>query len=83
MCGQRGWAFARTVDSAQYPRSHRPDGTDHVLPIYQAFYARLPSFCPSGTTTSASGSRIQNLGFNLVCALRLRLETIRDKFFVG
>jgi hypothetical protein len=31
-----------------------PYGTDHVLPIYQAFHARLPSCSPYGTVTSNS-----------------------------
>jgi hypothetical protein len=38
---------------------------------------------PPGQQPLRAAAESKNLGFNLVCALRLRLETIRDKFFVG
>ena len=37
----------------------------------------------SDSTNKREGTKSKNLGFNLVCALRLRLKMIRDKLFVG
>jgi hypothetical protein len=50
---------------------------------HQAFHAWVSSFHLSGTQHRRASAESQNLGFNLVCALRLRLETIRDELFVG
>jgi hypothetical protein len=83
-CDLGYWALSAT--SRQCPFS----STDHTVPSGTGSQWDFPGISCLATfflslrdNSVTSGSRIEELGFKLVCALRLSLEMVRDKLFVG